>query len=116
MLGLIAGGLATWFQPYQEIFVWGMDYRVVMVITTLIFSFLFKLILKPDTVKAALFIGSGAVTGLILRIIYDVFRDITAHFEWPMEVTLFALVAYASAFVGTYLGELLNWTKRGKSR
>lgn len=116
MLGLIAGGLATWFQPYQEIFVWGMDYRVVMVITTLIFSFLFKLILKPDTVEAALFIGSGAVTGLILRIIYDVFRDITAHFEWPMEVTLFALVAYASAFVGTYLGELLNWTKKGKSR
>ncbi len=115
-LGLLAGGLATWFQPYREIFFWGMDYRLVMVLAVLVFSFLFKLVFRHETVKVASFIGSGAVIALIFRIMYDVFRDFTAHFEWPMEITLFALLAFASSFVGTYLGELINWSKKAGTK
>lgn len=111
ILGLIAGGAATWFQPYNEILVWGMDYRLLMAIATFILAFLYRFFSSAGTTTTGLYLGTGVIAALVLRIIIDVVGDYTSHNLWPMELALFALVAFPSAFIGAYLAELMAWSK-----
>ena len=115
-LGILAGGLATWFQPYNQILLWGMDYRLVMATVSLILAFLYRLFSGAGTLTTGLWLGSGVIVALLARIVFDIIQDPTDHDLWQMEIALFALVAFPSAFIGAYLAELLNWSKAREKR
>ena len=113
-MGLLAGALSTWFQPYNQLEVMGVDYRIIMAIAALVLAFFYKLLFRSGTVNTGLFIGYGIITALFIRIIIDVIKDPTDHNLWPIEVAIFVVIAFPSAFVGAYLGELVHWSRKKK--
>ncbi|GAB2769064.1 hypothetical protein [Salinimicrobium soli] len=110
--GLFAGGISTWFQPYNEIEIFGIDYRIVMAMAALILAFLYKLWFDAGTVNTGLFLSYGIITALFLRIIADVIVDPTDHNLWPLEIAIFVVIAFPSALIGAYLGELVQWVRK----
>ena len=112
LIGLLAGAIATWFQPYNQLEIMGVDYRIIMSVAALVFAFLFKLISGAKTYTAGVYIGFGIIFALILRIIVDWFSNFTDHNLWPFEIAIFAVIAFPSALIGAYLAELIYWVKR----
>lgn len=113
ILGLLIGVGSTWLQPYSDIEFMGVDYRMVMAVSALILSFLYGLFTETRTYTAGLFIGFGIVLALVARIILDWITDTATHDLWALEIAIFVVIAFPSAFIGSYLGELI---KGGKQR
>jgi hypothetical protein len=116
LFGLLAGAVSTWFQPYNQLEIFGVDYRIIMAVAALILAFLYKVLFEANTVNTGLFLGYGIITALFIRIIVDVLNDPTDHNLWPLEVAIFILIAFPSALVGAYLGELVRVSKRKDDR
>lgn len=112
VLGVLAGAISTWFQPYNELDIFGVDYRIVMSVAALLFAFFFSYFSKTKTYTTGLYIGTGILSALLLRIIADIISDSIDHDLWPIEVAIFVLIAFPSAFIGAYLAELLRLMKK----
>lgn len=108
--GLFAGAISTWMQPYNQLEIMGVDFRIIMAIAAVVLSFLYKIITRAGTVATGLYVSYGILAALLLRIFFDVIRDPTQHNLWPLEVAIFAVIAFPSALIGAYLAELLKWS------
>ena len=108
----MAGAIATWFQPYNQLEIFGVDYRLIMAVAALIFAFLYTLFSGARTYTAGVFIGLGIIAALVLRIVVDWFADSTDHNLWPLELAIFTVIAFPSALIGAYLAETIFWAKR----
>lgn len=112
VLGVLAGAISTWFQPYNELEIFGVDYRIIMSVAALLFAFLFRYFSEAKTYTTGIYIGAGILSALILRIIVDLLSDSTDHNLWPIEVAIFVLIAFPSAFIGAYLAELFRLMRK----
>lgn len=112
LIGLVAGAIATWFQPYNQLEIFGVDYRIIMAVAALVFAFLYRLFSGAKTYTAGVYIGFGIIAALVLRIVVDLFADSTDHNLWPLELAIFAVIAFPSALIGAYLAETFFWAKR----
>lgn len=111
LIGLVAGAIATWFQPYNELEIFGVDYRIIMAAAALIFAFLFKLFSGAKTYTVGVYIAFGIITALVLRIITDTLSG-TANLDlWPFEIAIFAIISFPSALTGAYLAEIIYGTE-----
>ena len=108
-VGLIIGGLAYWFQPYNQTSVLGINMWLIMGIGALVGSLLLNIasIAKPHVI--ALLVSLGVVLAVLFRIIYDtIFWDPTSHNLAPFELLLASAVTIPSAFIGILFGVFLK--------
>lgn len=108
ILGLLIGVGSTWLKPYSDIEFMGVDYRMLMALAALLLSFLYRLYTRAKTFNTGLLVGLGIVLALILRIIMDSVTARDSHTIWALEIAIFVVIAFPSAFIGSYLGELLQ--------
>ena len=105
LVGLIIGGIAYWFQPYNQDTVLGINMWIIMSMGTFIASFLLVLFINEKPPKIALLVSLGVALAVLARIIYDTpFYDSTSHNMAPFEIIICGIVTIPSAFVGVYLG------------
>jgi uncharacterized membrane protein YeaQ/YmgE (transglycosylase-associated protein family) len=109
LVGIIIGGLAYWFQPYNRGTVFGINIRVIMSIGAFLGTLLLIIFLNEKPPKIALFVSLGVIIGVFARIIYDVtFWDSTSHNLFPFEIIISGIVTVPCAFTGVYLGLLIK--------
>lgn len=111
ILGLMAGALSTWFQPYNQLEIYGVDYRILMALASLVLSFSYRRWTTAGTFTTGLFLALGIILALVLRISVDVLFRSVAHELWSLEIAIFTVIAFPSAFIGAYLAELSQWSK-----
>ena len=106
-VGLIIGGIAYWFQPYNQMTVLGLNIWLIMSIGSFIASAFIMLYLKEKPLKIALFVSLGVALAILARIIYDtIFWDSTSHNLSPFEIIIGGIVTIPSAIAGVYVGLL----------
>ena len=106
-VGLIIGGIAYWFQPYNQMTVLGLNIWLIMSIGSFIASAFIMLYLKEKPLKIALFVSLGVALAILARIIYDtIFCDSTSHNLAPFEIIIGGIVTIPSAIAGVYVGLL----------
>lgn len=104
LVGLIIGGLAYWFQPYNESTVFGINMYLIMSVGAFFASMLLMLSLSQKPTKIALFVSLGVILAVLARIIYDTaFWDATSHNLAPFEIIISGIVTIPCAFIGVYL-------------
>lgn len=105
LVGLIVGGLAYWFQPYNQDTVLGINMYLIMTVGAFFASFLLKLFGNEKPSKIALLVSLGVVLAVLARIIYDTtFWDSTSHNMAPFEIIICGIITIPCAFAGVYLG------------
>jgi hypothetical protein len=113
LAGLIVGGIAYWFQPYDWDTVLGINIYLIMAIGALFASFLLKLFVNEKPTKIALLVSLGMALAVLARIIYDItFYDSTSHNMAPFEIIICGIITIPPAFAGVYLGLLVNKFKK----
>ena len=109
LVGLVIGGIAYWFQPYNQDTVLGINMWLIMSMGAFIASFLLMLFLNEKPLKIALLVSLGVALAVLARIIYDTtFYDSTSHNLAPFEIIICGIITIPSAFVGVYLGFLID--------
>ena len=113
LAGLIIGGVAYWFQPYNQSTVLGINMYLIMSIGAFFASFLFKFFGNEKSPKIAMLVSLGIALAVLARIIYDTtFYDSSSHNLAPFEIIICGIVTIPSAFAGTYLGLLVKKVKK----
>jgi uncharacterized integral membrane protein len=110
--GLAAGGLATWFQPNQQLEIFGIDYRTIMALAALLFAFGYKYFTDARTSTTGLFVGLGVTIALLLRILINFLTGSTMYAPWRFEIAVYVLIAFPSALIGAYAAELIFGTNK----
>ncbi|WP_167618358.1 hypothetical protein [Maribellus sediminis] len=109
LVGLIIGGIAYWFQPYNRSTVLGINMYLIMSLGAFFASFLLRVFGNEKPPKIALLVSLGIALAVIARIIYDTtFFDSTSHNLAPFEIIICGIITIPSAFAGTYLGLLFK--------
>ncbi len=113
LVGLIIGGIAYWFQPYNQSTVLGINMYLIMTVGAIFASLLLKLFVNEKSPKIALLVSLGVVLAILARIIYDTtFWDSTSHNLAPFEIIFCGIITIPSAFAGTFLGFLIKDFKK----
>ena len=113
LTGAIIGGMAYWFQPYNQSTVLGINIWLIIGIGAFIASFLLQLFVNEKPAKIALLVSLGVALAVLARIVYDVtFRDSTSHNLAPFEIIICGIVTVPSAFVGVFLAHLIKKLKK----
>lgn len=109
LVGLIIGGIAYWFQPYNQMTVLGLHIWLIMGVGAFLGSISLKLYLKEKPLKIALLVSLGVALAVLARIIFDVtFWDPTSHNLAPFEIIISGIITIPSAIAGGYLGRLFK--------
>jgi hypothetical protein len=111
-LGVTGGALFTWIRSYSQLEVEGIDYRVIVAISTLILSFFYRFWTLAGTFTTGFYLSLGILLALLLRIGADIYLKSIEHDLWPLEIAIFSVIAFPAAFIGAYLAELLQYSKR----
>ena len=107
LVGLIMGGIANWFQPYNQDTVLGINMCLIMSMGAFIASFLLKLFVNEKSPQIALLVSLGVLLAVLARIIYDTtFYNSTSHNMAPFEIIICGIITVPSAFAGAYVGLL----------
>ena len=113
LVGLIIGGIAYWFQPYNQSTVMGISMYLIMTAGAFFAALLLKLFVNEKSPKIALLVSLGVVIAVLARIIYDTtFWDSTSHNLAPIEIIICGIITIPCAFAGAYLGLLLIKIKK----
>lgn len=113
LTGAIIGGMAYWFQPYNQSTVLGINIWLIIGIGAFIASFLLQLFVNEKPAKIALLVSLGVALAVLARIIFDVtFWDSTSHNLAPFEIIICGIVTVPSAFVGVFLAHLIKKLKK----
>lgn len=105
LTGVLAGGSAYWFMPYNQMAVFDINIFLIMGTVSFLFSLLLMYFQNEKPAKIALFVTLGVNIAVLARIVYDtVFWDSTSHNLAPVEFLLSSIVTLPSAFAGVFLG------------
>ena len=113
LVGIMAGGLSYWFNPYNEMSLLGISIYKLMGAGAFLGSLSLTLILNEKPWKIALLITTGIIIGIMCRIIFDGINDSSTHNLFPFEIIIALFITVPSAFIGSYLSLLI---KRLKSK
>ena len=112
LVGLIIGGIAYWFQPYNHLQILGSNLTFVLSLGSFLTSLLLMLFLNEKPSKIALLISLGMALAVLARIICDTtFWDATSHNLAPFEIIFCGIITIPSAFVGVYLALIVKRIK-----
>lgn len=107
--GIFIGAIAYWFQPYNQTTVLGVNMWLIMGIGALLGALLLMLFLQEKPSKTALLVSLGVIFAIFARILFDtLFWDPTSHNLAPFEILFAGFVTVPGAFIGVYLGVLIN--------
>ena len=110
-VGIMAGGLSYWFNPYNELSLLGISIYKLMGAGAFLGSLSLTLILNEKPWKIALLITTGIIIGIMCRIIFDGINDSSTHNLFPFEIIIALFVSVPSAFIGSYLSVLIKYVK-----
>lgn len=103
LAGLIIGGIAYWFQPYNHDTVLGINMYLIMTVGAFFASLFLMLFGNEKPSKIALLVSLGVLLAVLARIIYDTtFVDPTSHNLAPFEIIICGIITIPSAFAGTF--------------
>ena len=106
-VGLIIGGTAYWFQPYDQMTLFGLNIWLIMSIGSFLGATFLMLNLKEKPLKIAMLVSFGVALAILARIIYDTtIWDSTSHNLAPIEIIICGIVTIPSAIAGVYVGLL----------
>jgi hypothetical protein len=109
LIGLLIGGLAYWFQPYNQTSVFGVNMWLILSLGVFIASLFLIFALKVKPINIALPLSLGVIIAVLARIIYDTtFWDATSHNLAPFEILFATLIAFPSSFIGVFLGHFIK--------
>ena len=111
LVGIMAGGLSYWFNPYNELSLLGISIYKLMGAGAFLGSLSLTLILNEKPWKIALLITTGIIIGIMCRIIFDGINDSSTHNLFPFEIIIALFVSVPSAFIGSYLSVLIKYVK-----
>jgi|MDSY01.1.fsa_nt_gb hypothetical protein len=111
LVGIMAGGLSYWFNPYNEMSLFGISIYKLMSAGAFLGSLSLTLILNEKPWKIALLITSGIIIGIMCRIIFDGINDSSTHNLFPFEIIIALFITVPSAFIGSYLSLLIKHLK-----
>ena len=63
-------------------------------------------------IRVAAIIGSSVPAVVMVRVVFDGFRDSTSHNLWPFELVIAAFVGGVAAFAGALLGSAVSRLSR----
>lgn len=112
LVGIMAGGISYWFNPYNEMSFLGISIYKLMAAGAFLGSLSLTLILNEKPWKIALLITAGIIIGIMCRIIFDGINDSsTSHNLFPFEIIIALFITVPSAFIGSYLSLLIKYLK-----
>ena len=107
LAGLIIGGIAYWFQPYNQDTVLGINMYLIMTVGAFFASLFLTLFVNEKRLIIALLVSLGVVLAVVARIIYDTtFWDSTSHNMAPFEIIICGIITIPCAYAGTFFGLL----------
>jgi len=108
LIGLLIGGTAYWFQPYNQQDLFGVSIYLILGVGAFLSSFFIIIKLREKPLKIAQFVSLGVIIAVLARIIFDlVFWDSTSHNLAPFEIIICGLNAFLPAIFGGFLGKLM---------
>ena len=108
-VGILIGAISYWRIPYAEMQMIEINMWLFVGSATLIGSLLSTLLFNEKPWIVGLLITLGVILAIIIRIIYDTtFWDSTSHNLAPFELILGGLQSLPMAFVGAYLGKIIQ--------
>ena len=113
LVGILAGGISYWFNNYNEYLLLGVNIHFIMLINSILFSFIVTYYLKSNSNDSALIISLGALSAYIIRILFDVaFIDNTSHNLLPFEIIMISLIVFPGTYLGAFGVKLVKWIKK----
>jgi len=106
LAGLIIGGIAYWFQPYNQDTVLGINMYLIMTVGAFFASLFLTLFVNEKRLIIALLVSLGVVLAVFARIKYDVTVDPTSHNLGPFEIIICWIITIPCAYAGTFFGLL----------
>lgn len=108
LTGLLLGGIAYWFQPYNQQNLFGVSIYLIMGVGAFLSSFFITVYQREKPLKISKFISLGVILAVLGRIAFDVtFFDSTSHNLAPFEIIICGLNAFLPALAGGFLGRLV---------
>ncbi len=111
LVGIMAGGLSYWFNPYNEMSLLGISIYKLMGSSAFLSSLILTLILNEKPWRIALIITAGVIIGVMCRIIFDIIIDSSTHNLFPFEIIIAIFITVPSTFIGSYLSLLIKKLK-----
>jgi hypothetical protein len=109
LTGLIIGGMAYWFQPYNQMTVLGLHIWLIMSVGAFLSSIFLILYLEEKPLKPALLVSLGIVLAVFARIVFDVnYFDSSSHNLAPFEILICMIISFPSAISGGYVGLVIK--------
>ncbi|WP_076499074.1 hypothetical protein [Belliella pelovolcani] len=104
--GFLIGGLGYWFQPYNDLYILGINIYLIIGVGAFLASLFMSLYKKRKPIKIASFVTIGIILAVVCRIVYDItFWDGTSHNLAPFELVICGLIAFIPAIIGGFLGK-----------
>jgi len=112
LVGVLIGAISNWIHSLHESNLTGTYTLSVLILGSLVGSFLLTLYLNKRYSEIALLVTLGVVLAYIARIVYDtIFWDSNSHNLFPIEIII-SLITLPSAFTGSFLGYLIKRFKK----
>lgn len=115
LLGILCGALSYWFNPYNDMYVEGMNIYVILGIAVFVSALGLGLVYKKSNLLTPVLICLGVVIAAMARILDDTRIDPTDHNLFPFEILSLLMVAVPLAFFGWWLGNFIN-NKKPKAK
>jgi len=111
LVGVLIGAISNWIHSYHESNLTGTYTLSVLILGSLVGSFLLTFYLKKRYSEIALLVTLGVVLAFIARIVYDTTFLDHSHNLFPFEI-ITSLITLPSAFTGSFLGHLIKRFKK----
>ncbi|WP_430927594.1 hypothetical protein [Polaribacter marinivivus] len=108
IVGFLIGALSYWFNPYNEMYVAGINIYKILGFGSFISSILLTYFLKEKFYRTALFMTLGVFFAVFSRIVYDIKIDGSSHNLFPFEIIFTSIITIVAAIVGGYLTESIT--------
>ena len=111
LAGLACGVMAYWLNPYNVMTVGGIHIYVILCLTVLGASILSAYRTERPALAIVRWVCSGAMAGVIGRILFDIARDPTTHNLFPFEIIATLVISVLSAVTGVFLARVIRRIK-----
>jgi 4-hydroxybenzoate polyprenyltransferase len=107
VLGVIAGGLSYWFNPYNVLEIFGAPIHGVMAVGSLVAAGYAAWKYQLGIVQISLMVSLGVAIAVMCRVIVDGLADSTSHNLFPFELALAFVVSFPSALIGASASQFI---------
>ncbi len=108
LLGFLCGALSSWLNPYNEPRVYGMSVHIIMGVLMLLSAVAMGYRKTMSPPRTALFLVIGFMIAYVLRIVWDISQDSSAHNLLPLELILVLVIIVPVSLAGAYGGRFVS--------